>query len=112
MASTALIAKALLYPSNTLAGQTYGEGITFSKLSCGMSFALRPTGSPSVYAIPYQLKVLDQTVIKDVSIPWTPLSEGVNIQNILITGISPTIANASPDGSYKDTIVVTITVIE
>ena len=112
LTSTALLAKSQLILTNSILGTTYGVDIQFSKLAGSTSFALHPTTNPSGYAIPYQLKFLGQTVIKDVSIPWTPLFEGVNIQNILITGISPTIANAAPDGSYKDTIVVTITVIE
>lgn len=111
-ANTALIAKAQLALSNTLVGRTYGVDITFSKLPGSSSFALRPTGSPLVYAIPYQLKFLGQTVIKDVSIPWTPLSDGMNTQDIHITGISATVALAAPSGSYLDTIVVTITPIE
>ena len=98
--------------SNSLVGTTYGVDIQFSKLPGSSSFALRPNGNTSGYAIPYQLKFLGQPVIKDVSIPWTPLTEGLNIQNILITEISPTVAKAAPSGPYIDTIVVTITVIE
>lgn len=110
--NTALIARAQLALSNTIVGPTYGVDIKFSKLSGSSSFALRPTGNPSGYAIPYQLNFLGQTVVKDVSIPWTPLSDGMNIQNILITGISPTIAQAAPSGAYIDTIVVTVTPID
>ncbi len=110
--NTALLAKALLTLSNTLASRTYGVDIQFSKLSGSSSFALRPNGNPSGYAIPYQIKFLGQTVIKDISIPWTPLADGLNTQNILITGISPTVAKAAPSGPYIDTIVVTITPIE
>ena len=111
-ANSTKIATALLNLSNTLVGRTYGVDITFSKLPGSSSFALRPTGSPSVYAIPYQLKFLGQAVVKDVSMPWTPLSDGINSQDILITGISPTVALAAPSGSYIDTIVVTIIPIE
>lgn len=103
------IANANLVLSNSVTGTTYGVEIQFSKLTGSTSFALRPTGNALGYPIPYQLKFLGQTVIKDVPIPWTPLSEGANIQSILITGISPTIAEAAPSGTYKDTIVVTIT---
>ncbi len=111
-ANTVLIARANLNLSNTLVGRTYGVGITFSKLPGSSSFALRPTGNPSVYAIPYQLKFLGQSVLKDVSMPWTPLSDGINSQDILITSISPSVALAAPSGSYIDTIVVTVTPIE
>lgn len=110
--NTAVIAKAQLALSNTQAGHTYGVDIKFSKLSGSSSFALRPVGNTSGYAIPYQLKFLNQSVIKDVSIPWTPLSEGLNTQDILITGISSVIAQAAPSGPYIDTIVVTIIPIE
>ena len=111
-ASTTKIASAQLNLSDTLVGRTYGVDITFSKLPGSTSFALRPTGSPSVYAIPYQLKFLGQAVVKDVSMPWTPLSDGVNTQNIYITGISSVVAKAAPSGDYMDTIVVTITPID
>lgn len=112
LSNTSLIAKAQLILTNSLVGTTYGVDIQFSKLPGSPSFALRPDGNTSGYAIAYQLKFLGQTVVKDVSIPWTPLSEGANIQNILITGISPTVANAAPSGPYSDTIVVTVTPIE
>lgn len=110
--NTALIAKSQLILSNTKSGTTYGVTVKFSKLAGSSAFELRPEGLPSGYAIPYQLKFKGQTVVKDVAISWTPLATGVNTQNILITGISPTIAEAAPSGSYKDTIVVTITPIE
>ncbi len=112
LANTAHIANAELLLSNTTTGTTYGVDIEFSKLPGSASFALRPSGSPLGYAIPYQLKFLGQTVVKDVPIPWTPLSTGINTQNIHITGISPTIAEAAPSGAYLDTIVVTISPIE
>ena len=112
LANTTKIASAQLNLSNTLVGRTYGVDITFSKLPGSTSFALRPTGSPSLYAIPYQLKFLGQAVVKDVSMSWTPLFDGINSQDIHITGISPTVALAAPSGSYLDTIVVTIAPIE
>ncbi len=111
-ASATKIAKAELNLSNTTTGTTYGVDIEFSKLPGSSYFELRPTGNPSLYAIPYQLKFLGQAVVKDVSIPWTPLADGVNTQNIYITGISPVVAKAAPSGDYMDTIVVTITPID
>jgi len=112
LSNTALIAKAQLSLGNTTTSLTYGVDIQFSKLPGSSSFALHPDGVPTGYAIPYQLKFQGQTVLKDVPIPWTPLSEGINNQDIHITGISPTIAEAAPSGPYNDTIVVTVTPIE
>lgn len=112
LAGTFPIAKAELNLSNITAGTVYGINVEFSKLPGSTAFELRPNGLPSGYAIPYQLKFKGQTVVKDVAIPWTPLANGVNTQDILITGISPTVAEAAPSGHYIDTIVVTITPIE
>jgi len=107
-----IIARAMIILYQAVQGSTYGIDIQFSKLPGSSSFALRPDGNPSGYAIPYQLKFLGQTVLKDESISWTPLFDGPNFQNILIAGISSTSAEAAPSGLYMDTIVVTITPIE
>ncbi|MDY0289428.1 MAG: hypothetical protein RBR15_11440 [Sphaerochaeta sp.] len=110
--NTTLIAKAQLNLSNASPGHTYGVEIQFSKQQGSTSFELRPTNNPLGYAIPYQLQFLGEPVKLDDKIPWTPLTEGSNTQNILITGISPTVAEAAPSGLYEDTIVVTISAIE
>lgn len=112
LTNTEQIATAQLTLSNTLSGRTYGVDIQFSKLPGSSSFALRPIGNASGYAILYQLKFLGQPVILDIPIPWTPLIEGVNSEDIYITGISPTVAKAAPSGDFIDTIVVTISPIE
>lgn len=110
--NTALIAKARINLSNTSPDHTYGVEIQFSKLPGSTSFELRPNTNALGYAIPYQLKFLGHPVKLDDKIPWTPLTEGSTTQDILITGIEPTVAEAAPSGHYKDTIVVTISAIE
>ena len=106
------IAIANLLLSNTTAGGEYGVEIQFTNLSNTPPFILRPHDKPSGYAIPYQLKFLNQTVIPGTTLEWENLTGGINNQHILITGISPSVAGSAPSGLYKDTIVVTITPIE
>lgn len=107
-----IIARAMLVLYQAVEGTTYGVNIQFSKLPGSASFALRPSEDPIGHAIPYQLSFRGQPVFKDSPIPWTPLSCGVNYENICIYSVSSAEANAAPTGSYEDTIVVTVSPIE
>ncbi|MDT4763385.1 hypothetical protein [Sphaerochaeta sp. PS] len=110
--ATALIARTELSLTNALSSKVYGVDVQFTNLDNSSSFALHPDGYPSGYAIPYQLKFLNQTVVPGDPITWSPLVNGPNLQDILITGISPTTALAAPSGLFKDTIVVSVTPLD
>ena len=97
---------------NAVQGGTYGVEITFSSNQGMQDFQMHLQGDPSYPFIPYELKFLGQQVTKGEAIPWTPLSIPITEENIYVTNISSTIAEAAPSGNYSDTIIVEITPIE
>jgi hypothetical protein len=106
------IAKAQIQLSNATAGTTYEVQITFDDSVGSQDFCLNLNGDKSLYGIDYTLKFFSQYVGGGVSITGDGLSEGVNQENILITGINETEANLAIEGEYKDTLTVSITPVD
>ncbi|WP_155816647.1 hypothetical protein [Sphaerochaeta pleomorpha] len=104
-----LAAKAQLTLSNSDPEKSYGVAIKFEDGNHDETFSLGLDGSKSIYTIGYTLRFLSQNVLGGVPISWNGLKEGINEQNILITGINATEAALAPSGDYSDTIIVSVT---
>jgi hypothetical protein len=109
---TTKAAKAQVLLSNSTEGTSYGVYITFKDNNNDSSFSLGLDGSKSVYAIGYTLKFLSEVVQGNVPILWDNMAEGINQQDIIITGIDAQEAELAPAGDYSDTLTVTITPID
>ena len=107
--ASTLAAKAQLMLSNTDAGTTYGVDIKFEDGNSDETFSLGLDGSKSIYTIGYTLRFLSQNVVGGVPLSWDGLQEGINQQNIMVTGINAIEAALAPSGNYSDTITVSVT---
>jgi hypothetical protein len=109
---TTKAAKAQVLVSNTSDGGAYGVYITFKDNNNDSSFSLGLDGSKSIYTIGYTLKFLSEVVEGNVPILWNTMKEGINQEEITITGIDAQEAELAPAGDYSDTLTVTITPID
>ncbi|AEV28536.1 hypothetical protein SpiGrapes_0695 [Sphaerochaeta pleomorpha str. Grapes] len=103
------VGTARLVLCNPCASTSYGVDVKFTDSNNGTDFSLGLDGSKSVYTIGYSLRFQSSDVKVTNPIPWDNLHEGINDQNIYVTGIDATKAELAPSGDYSDTITVTIT---
>lgn len=106
------VGKAQITMQNAVQGGIYGVHITFSSNQGGPEFQLHLQGEPTYPFIPYELKFLGQKVNKGQAIAWSPLGIPFTSEDIFVTNISESMAEAAPSGNYSDTILVEITAIE
>ncbi|MPM63704.1 hypothetical protein SDC9_110586 [bioreactor metagenome] len=106
------VGKAQITMQNAVQGGIYGVNITFSSNQGGPEFQLHLQGEPTYPFIPYELKFMGQKVNKGQAIAWSPLGIPFTSEDIFVTNISESIAEAAPSGYYSDTILVEITAIE
>jgi hypothetical protein len=109
---TTKAAKAQVVVSDATDGASLGVYITFKDNNNDSSFSLGLDGSKSIYTIGYTLKFLSEVVQGNVPILWNTMVEGINQQDIMITGIDAQEAELAPAGDYSDTLTVTITPID
>lgn len=108
----ARVGKAQITMQNAVQGGIYGVHITFSSNQGGPEFQLHLQGEPTYPFIPYELKFLGQKVNKGQAITWSPLGIPFTSEDIFVTNISESVAEAAPSGNYSDTILVEISAIE
>ena len=106
------IAKAQLILTNAIPDTMYGVNIKFNNTTNSLDFSLHLEGITSQYAIPYQLRFLNQAVVGGTPLIWSNLINGTHLQSIFITGINASTAEMAPSGSYSDLITVTVTPID
>lgn len=93
--------------------QNYGVNVTFSGLkdtADSFNLQLQNTASTFTYLIPYTLTFGGEIVQHDQVYPWTMLDKiNTNQKNIAVKIFDQAKAEKAPEGTYRDTITVTIT---